>query len=339
MMVMKQFRHALNVCSYQNRCALADKGKKYLDNSYVYTRNESYYMRHTLLFILLLCTCGRALLAQEGAYNFDAPNLVGNLDAELDEISGLSLAPGQPHELLVVQDELGKVFRLNAQTGAILWATTFWKDGDYEGVEAVGDDIWVVKNTGTLYQIKDAGKVSQTTEKYNTDLTSDNDVEGLAYDASRNRLLLACKKDAKDDGNDKDGRYIFAFDLETKKLSKKPAFAIEREAVERFLASCSKTNKHDKLCSFFVNRDEFDLAPSAIAVHPITGELFITSSVGKVMMVLNPNGQIAYLHKLDKTFFPQPEGLAFEADGTLFISTEKKKKAPARVYRLTYRAR
>ncbi len=313
--------------------------KKYLNNSYVYTRNEIRYMRPAFLLLLFLCTCGRALIAQEGAYNFDAPHLVGNLDTELDEISGLSLAPGQRHELLVVQDELGKVFRLNAKTGAILWATTFWKDGDYEGVEAVGEDIWVVKNTGTLYQIKDAGKPEQSVEKYNTELTSDNDVEGLAYDASRNRLLLACKKDAKDDGNDKDGRYIFAFDLAKKKLSKQPAFAIEREAVANFLASCTKTTKHEKLCSFFVQNDAFDLAPSAIAVHPITGELFITSSVGKVLMVLNPNGQIAYLHKLDKSFFPQPEGLAFQADGTLFISTEKKKGAPARVYRLTYRAR
>lgn len=296
-------------------------------------------MRITPLLIFLLCTCACALVAQESDYNFDNPLLVGNLDEELDEISGLSLAPGHRQELLVVQDELGKIFRLNAKTGAILWATTFWKDGDYEGVEAVGDDIWVVKNTGTLYLVKDAGKPEQSVEKFNTDLTAENDVEGLAYDAPRNRLLLACKKDAKDDGNDKNGRYIFAFDLASKKLGKKPAFAIEREAVERFLSVCTKTNKHEKLCSFFVQRDAFDLAPSAIAVHPITGELYITSSVGKVLMVLNPNGQITSLHKLDKSFFPQPEGLAFEEDGTLFISTEKKKNAPARVYRLPYQAR
>lgn len=296
-------------------------------------------MRITLLLTFLLCTCGRGLFAQQGAYNFDAPHLVGNLEKELDEISGLSLAPGHRQELLVVQDELGKIFRLNAKTGAILWAATFWKDGDYEGVEAVGEDIWVVKNTGTLYQVKNAGKPDQSVEKFNTKLTSENDVEGLAYDANRNRLLLACKKDAKDDGNDKNGRYVFAFDLATKTLGENPAFAIEREAVERYLAVCTRTNKHDKLCSFFVKRDEFDLSPSAIAIHPITGELFITSSVGKVLMILSPNGQITSLHKLDKSFFPQPEGLAFDADGTLFISTEKKKDAPARVYRLTYNAR
>lgn len=295
-------------------------------------------MRTPSLFILILCTCGRALVAQTGSYDFDAPRLIGNLDTELNEISGLSIAPGG-QELLVVQDEAGKVFRVSIRDGRVSWATTFWKDGDYEGIEAVGNDIWVVKSTGTLYRISKAGTPQQTVAKFNTDLNSDNDVEGLAYDPLRNRLLLACKRDAKDDGNDKDGRYIFAFDLGTLTLGEKPVFTIKREAVERFLASCPKTQKHDKLCSFFMQRDEFDLAPSALAVHPVTGQLFVTSSVGKMIMVLNPNGTIEYLHKLDKSFFPQPEGLAFAADGTLYISTEKKKDAPARVYSLDWQAR
>lgn len=295
-------------------------------------------MRNTLLLLTFLGTCGPALMAQTEGYNYDAPVLIGNLTAELNEVSGLSFSP-DGRKLVVVQDELGKVFYLDAQSGAVASATTFWKDGDYEGVETVGDDIWVVKSTGTLYRIIHPGQPNQTVAKFNTPLTGDNDVEGLAYDATQNRLLLACKRDAKDDGNDKDGRYIYAFDLATNTLSEKPVYAIEREAVERFLFSCPKTSGHDKLCSFFVKRDEFDLAPSALAVHPITGQLFITSSVGKVMMVLNTNGTIAYLHKLKKTFFPQPEGLAFTPDGTLYISTEAKKDAPARVYRLEYRAR
>lgn len=295
-------------------------------------------MRNTLLIMTFLCTCGPALMAQAESYDFNSPLLIGNLAEELDEVSGLTFAPGEK-ELIVVQDELGKVFYLDARSGEITAATTFWKDGDYEGVEAVGNDIWVVKSTGTLYRVIDPGKPNQTVAKFNTRLTSDNDVEGLAYDPVHNRLLLACKRDAKDDGNDKDGRYIYAFDLSTNTLSEQPVYAVEREAVERYLAACPKTSSHEKLCSFFVKRDEFDLAPSALAVHPITGQLFITSSVGKVIMVLNPNGTIAELRKLDKSFFPQPEGLAFTSDGTLYISTERKKDAPARVYRLNYRAR
>jgi uncharacterized protein YjiK len=280
-----------------------------------------------------------SLTAQSAAraYDYAAPKLIGELPSELDEISGLSVDPSHRNELLAIQDEEGKIFRINSKTGALLWAITFWKDGDYEAVEAVGEDIWVAKSTGTLYHVTNAGKPNQQVEKYNTDLTSENDVEGLAYDKLKNRLLLACKKDAKDDGNDKNGRYIYAFDLDTKTLSKKPVYAIELEAVKNYLAACEKTTTHERLCDFFISRDEYDLAPSALAVHPITGQLFLTSSVGKVLMVLNADGRIDYMERLNKKLFAQPEGLAFAEDGTLFISTEKKKAAHARVYRLSYK--
>ncbi len=293
---------------------------------------------------LLAGACALAIMgltAQSAAksYNYDQPVLIGKLPKELDEISGLSVSPAHRNELLAVQDEEGKIFRINAKTGALLWAIAFWKDGDYEGIEAIGDDIWVVKSTGTLYQVTNPGQPDQAVEKFNSFLTGDNDVEGLAYDARNNRLLLACKRDAKDDGNDKDGRYVYAFDLATRKLSEKPVYAIELEAVKNFLASCEKTTGHEQLCDFFLGRDEYDLAPSAIAVHPLTGQLFITSSVGKVLMVLNADGRIDHLERLDKKFFAQPEGLAFSPDGTLYISTEKKKSEAARVYRLPYLVR
>lgn len=290
------------------------------------------------IFFFLTLFANTILSGQSAAkaYDYASPKLIGELPAELDEISGLSLAPGHRKELLAVQDEQGKIFRINAKTGGLLWAVNFWKDGDYEAIEAVGDDVWVAKSTGTLYHVTNAGKPSQNVEKYNSFLSGENDVEGLAYDPARNRLLLACKKDAKDDGNDKNGRYIYAFDLATKTLGQNPVYAIEREAVKNFLAKCEKTTEHEKLCDFFITRDEYDLAPSAIAVHPKTGQLFITSSVGKVLMVLNPDGQIDHLQRLNKKLFAQPEGMAFEPDGTLYISTEKKKQAHARVYRLAY---
>jgi len=292
-------------------------------------------------FLPLLFLSATVLSAQQApmGYDLSSPKLVGEMPKELDEISGLSLTEDSHNELLAIQDESGKVFRVNIRTGKMTSSITFWKDGDYEGVEAVGNDVWVLKSTGTLYQIKNIGQADQEVEKYNTKLNSDNNVEGLTYDQSRNRLLLACKEDAPDDGNNKNGRYVFAFDLATKKLGKNPVYAIEREAVQKYLQSCEKSASHEKLCDFFMAKDEFDLAPSAIAIHPVTGQLFITSSVGKVLMILSASGTIEGLYKLDKKFFPQPEGLAFAPDGTLYISTEAKKNNPARVYRLAYRAK
>lgn len=289
---------------------------------------------HTTLFFCFLTTL--AVGAQSLGYDLAAPELLGEMPPELDEISGLTLAPDTNRELLAIEDELGKFYRLDIATGGLLWSADFWKDGDYEGIETVGDELWIVKNTGTLYQIRRPGAVDQAVEKYNTALNSDNDVEGLTYDPHNHRLLLACKRDAKDDGNPKMARYIFAFDLNTKMLSEGPVYAIEREAVRKFLAACDPTASHDKLCAFFNEREKYDLAPSAIAIHPITQQLFITSSVGKVLMVLNRDGRIEHLEKLNKQLFPQPEGLAFDPDGTLYISTERKKEQAARIYRLPY---
>lgn len=268
------------------------------------------------------------------AYDFDAPILIAELTDELEEISGLGVAPDHTGELLAVQDELGKVYRLNAESGQLLWSIDFWKEGDYEGIEAVGDDIWVVKSTGTLYKISRAGKPDQSVDKFNTDLTGDNDVEGLAYDIRQHRLLLACKRDAKDDGNDKDGRYIYAFDLQNNTLSKKPVYDIKRKAINTYLADAGKTEGYEQLYSFFSAEEKYDLAPSALAVHPLTGDLYLTSSVGKILMVLSPDGEILDLRRLKEQDFPQPEGLAFGPDGTLYISSEAKGKTKARIYRL-----
>lgn len=284
-------------------------------------------------------TCVRAQTSANFGYDFSAVQLITQLDDELQEISGLGYDEMGNDELLAVEDERGKVYRLNARSGRILWSVDFWKDGDYEGVEMVGGTVWVVKSTGTLYHITHLGEPHQAVEKFNTHLTSDNDVEGLAYDRAGNRLLLACKADVRDDGNSKEGRYIYAFDLSTNTLSDQPVIAIQQQAVREHLGTCPLTATYAKLRDFFVERDEYRLAPSAIAVHPTTGRIFLASSAGKVLMVLSPDGQIEHLERLDKDLLPQPEGLAFGTDGSLYISTEAKKGEPARLYRVPQTAR
>ena len=283
--------------------------------------------------LLFVCLSGSCFSAKAQSFDYAHPELMGTLPSELDEISGLTIAHDRQDELLAVQDEDGKVFRIN-KDGRVLWSIDFWKEGDYEGIEVVGPDIWVVKSTGTLYHITDIGLPNQHVDKYNTALTSDNDVEGLAYDEPANRLLLACKRDAKDDGNDKDGRYIFAFDLSTKKLHPKPVYSIQRKAINQFLGRMEANEDRDKLNAFFSEEEKYDLAPSALAIQPGTGNLYLTSSHGKVMMVISPAGDILELWRLPKRHLPQPEGLAFGPDGSLYVSTEAKGKSEARIFRL-----
>ena len=289
-------------------------------------------MRITLfsIFICYATLCAGQLALDD--FDFSSPTLVAELDDELAEISGLSFTGDGTEELLAVQDELGKVYRLNANSGTLLWSTDFWKDGDYEGVEVVGEDIWIVKNTGTLYQIKNGGQPDQSVNKFNTPLTGGNDVEGLAYDAAANHLLLACKDDIRGDGNDKHGRYIYAFDLEAKTLGEQPLYAINKERILDFLDKNPAIDDHDKLVDFFA-RGDYDLSPSALAVHPATGHLYVASSKGNMLVIMEKNGGILRLHRFDKDYLPQAEGLAFGPDGLLYISTEARGKRGGRIYK------
>ena len=259
----------------------------------------------------LLFTCGPArALAQEETLDLSRMELLARLPDGLAEISGLTI---QGDELLAVEDEDGEVFRLGLADGALRTHAKFWKDGDYEGIEVVGDDVWVVKSTGTLYRIQRQGTAEQLVEKYNTWLTGENDVEGLGYDAANHRLLLACKDDARDDGRPKEDRYVFAFDLATRVLAEEAVYVIDRgEALE-------------------------DFAPSSLAVDPTDGKLYLTSSVEDLLLVLEADGSLAGVYELDDKLLPQAEGLAIGPDGTLYISTEARDGEPARIYKLPLR--
>ena len=68
------------------------------------------------------------------------------------------------------------------------------------------------------------------------------------------------------------------------------------------------------------------LGPSAIAIHPQTGELYVLSSVNKVLLILGSDGAIRHVEILDNSIHMQPEGITFRHDGGLYISNEGKKK-------------
>ncbi len=228
-------------------------------------------------------------------YAFAAPDAVVRLPDELREISGLTvLARGR---LGAVQDESGTFYELDPATGAILARATFRERGDFEGVEQVGGDVWALQSNGDLYRLA-PGSESGEVEVFETDLAARNDTEGLAYDAGGNRLLIACKENP---GNGlRDVRAVYAFDLATRTLSAAPVFTVDRVRLDA----------------------EETFKPSAIAVRPGTGEIYLLSSVRKALAILAPDGTVRAVVALPEALYPQPEGLAFAADGTLYISNE-----------------
>ena len=227
----------------------------------------------------------------------NAPDAVFELPDDLEEISGLTVFSNG--HLGAVQDEEGLVFEIDPETGRVLTIEVFGDDGDYEGIEATSEALWVLKSNGTLIEVQRAGGNRIETETFKTDLSSRNDTEGLGYDADGNRLLIALKEHpGKDLG---DVRSIYAFDLATRTLSEAPVLLLDRSVVD-------------------TNGETFK--PSALAVRPGTREIYILSSVKKTLLVVLPDGTVQAAVSLSPDLYAQPEGIAFAPDGTLFVSNE-----------------
>ncbi len=242
-------------------------------------------------------------------YLLEAPDTVLLLPyPELQEISGLS-ATGQPGLLCAVSDERGEVFFIEAASGTVVRRVLFREKGDFEGVEMVENRLFVVRSNGQVYEIADWKRSKPRISCHETFLTKQDDVEGLGYDRQRRALLLACKG-IPDSAHE---RRIYAFDLPTKRLLDTPAYRIDPRVINEWLPHAEDEKQH-----FF--------SPSGIALHPQSGDVYVISTALKRLIVLDyATGALRYTTRLDRKLMPQPEGIAFDTEGRLFIASEGKK--------------
>jgi len=266
------------------------------------------------LMILVLCcftACSQEnsknMLFKHPGYDFPyqlaEPDQSWKLPAELVEISGLGFIDN--NKLACVQDEKGIIFLFNLQTGELESEIAFGDNGDYEGIEIIDNDAWILKSNGTLYKVADyLLKAELRVNKYATPLSGKNDTEGLAYDPVSKNLLIACKEQPfVDEMTGKEPKAIYSFNPETGLMDIKPFLLIDPDSI-----------KHYKGDSGF--------KPSGIAIHPVTGDIYILGSVGKLLLVFSGKGEMQAMINLNPMIFPQPEGICFSPDGTLYISNE-----------------
>ena len=264
-------------------------------------------------------------------YTINEPQKVFEMPAPLKEISGLSLS-STGTQLIAVSDEFGDLYFINKESGEVDRKVEFYKDGDYEGVEVVGDKIFVVKSTGTLYEVSDIKSDVVECVKHKYKLNKDNDVEGLAYDKKNNTLLLVCKgnhchEEFESKENCWKKKAVYSINLDFNVMNPVPRYVVELKDVREFLTNNRTT---EELKPFKSNLKEdgelFKFNPSGLAIHPKTGNLYVIASKGKTIVVLSPAGNILYLGKLKKKLHTQPEGITFDNDGVLYISNEGKGK-------------
>ncbi len=271
-----------------------------------------------LILIMLWANSGEQKVSTltDLPYRLNKPAVKYKLSDKLNEISALSwIAPGK---LLCLDDEQGVLYTYDLKNKEISEKQKFWKDRDFEGVAKAGKDVWALKSNGSLYRIREGKKEAK---EFKTLLKESNDAEGLAYQADQNRLLIACKGLPLDKSTNK--KAIYAFDLIEKKLLKEPAYSIDLDDLNTFKVMNPLVKAIKGLQDFFSPGSNLSFQPSGIAVQPKSGDIYIISSVGKLLVVLDVNGNIQHIESLDSEIFKQPEGIAFSDDGKkLYISNE-----------------
>lgn len=260
-------------------------------------------------------------------YSFDRPESVVDLPRELDEVSGLTI--GRGGALYAVQDEKGIVFELDKHSGDVIQRIQFGKKGDYEGIAYMDGHVFVLRSDGALFHVgmDDPGEVVT----YDSALHSSCDAEGLAAQAARGRLLIACKEEAGE--GLQHHRAMYAFDLTTKKFVEEPAYVIDLQTLRSATDDGLLRRILRAALDPVVDVERF--RPSAIDIHPMTGEIYVVSSSAQSILVLDAQGKPRELEVLSKKLFEQPEGLAFLPDGGLLISSERGQRKRATLMQFT----
>lgn len=257
-------------------------------------------------------------------YNLSAPDKIYKLPAALHEISGITEINGSA--LACIQDERGTVFIYDINKNEIIRQILFGSGGDYEDVARVDKTLYILRSDEVLIELVNFDTDNFKRTAYETGIPG-KDIEGLCYDRKNNRLLMVPKEISQDNQENKGKRFIYAFDLASKKLLKGPVFRFDIEAIKRFAVDNSlkipmKGKKGKK------QEPDIEMRISAISIHPLTNRLFALSGSERLLFIFDMNGNIEFLHKLDKDLFPQPEGITFMKNGDMFISNEGKNAAP-----------
>lgn len=259
-------------------------------------------------------------------YAVNQPDTTFVMPKKLEEISGLGYN-SDDSTLVCIDDEHGSFFFVDKNTGKIVEEVEFGDDNDYEGVEKVGDKVYILESDGDVH-IYDLAK-KKTLDKFENKLGEKNDLEGLGYDAERKILLLVCKKKGIDQKRKDIGRIIYQAKVgELEKISEYHTIDLSKNFEDLTAEGFTK----GPFFNFIVMQRLRDFSPSGITVRPSTGEIYVVSSKGGVLVTLDPGDyKVNSILFLNRYTHIQPEGICFDADENLYISNEARGRA-ARIH-------
>ena len=260
-----------------------------------------------LLIILASCKQKVRLIQSPPHYSFKSVQST-KIDLKLKEISGIAW-DNKRDEFLTHYDEAGNVYILDKSTYAITSEFTFGSKGDYEDITIYKGVPYILISNGTIIKlVRDStGRFIRGETAGKLNITSKgNDFETLYADTARKALIMVCKNCEMDD---KTRVSAFAFYPDSIGFVNEPVFTIDAAKIKEM----SVKQGHHKTSKF---------QPSAASIHPIDKKLYIISSASSQLVIADQNGNPEQVYELGQKLFPQPEGLTFKNDGTMYISNE-----------------
>ena len=251
-------------------------------------------------------------------YDLLKPLKSWTLSDSLAEISGIAFKKNET--LLAIEDLRPVLYELNLQDSVgvianqIQFRETDKEKFDFEDLAVIGDTVYALWSHGAIFKIVKQKK-GATSERMKTWLKKENNTEGLAYDPVSGNLLVACKDDAGLEGVKKSTRAVYEFDIKADSLKPDPFMLINKSDFEN------------------VAGEKIDFYPAAIAVHPVSHDIFIISTKDtKCIAQFTHDGKLKAFDYLEKEMLPQPEGICFDPKGNLYISTQARHGKPAYIY-------
>lgn len=263
--------------------------------------------RHIMRTLLSIMVClalagcsGNAptTMTSPAGYDLNHPRKI-LLSEKLNEISGIRYDSAS-NLLVAINDEEGKLYKLNMEGKLVEKGIKFAKKGDFEELDADGSYWYAVKSNGDVYRIRNAFTDSMVTKEFPFQETGV-EFETICYDRSKQKIFILTKT-PKQLLEGKIAAYVL--DTATGKFSFAPEYSPDSAAL-------TQVSGNPKLfCK-----------PTSAAFHPLTGELFVLSVNDRMLAVIN-NGVTKQYYKLDKKIFRQPEGICFAPNGDMMISNE-----------------
>jgi len=275
-----------------------------------------------LLAAAYFVDCSESVASRMG-YDLNAPDRKYTLPGELVEVSGIILL--NDSTVACVQDERGIIYYYDLKKRSVTGRIAFGADGDYEDICLHDGWFYVLRSDGVVFRVN-RDTPADSPKSYNLPVEC-LDNEGFCHSGRTNEFILAGKSANRNDP-DPTNRSLFVLTFEN------DSFSLVRRVVIRGNDPAFAGTQHEIKAGEKKHPGQFN--PSAVAVHPATGDIYVLSAKSRMLVVLDTAGAIKQAWPLSAALFNKPEGIAFYPDGGMMISNEGKKKGTLRGYLLFF---